>query len=178
MSRDAQPHDLRAVLDTNVLVPASLRDTLLRSAELRLYEPLWTDQILDELRRTLVQHHLTTPEGATRLMAALRATFPAAVVRGHESLVDQMSNAPYIVTLNVRHFLARDSSRFSVTAVVPDAFLSMLFDRSPGTIANIVAQQAASLRRPKSVGEVLAHLARFAPEFVDRVSKYRNASAS
>jgi hypothetical protein len=39
------------VLDTSVLVPAALRDVLLLAAERRLYDPRWTDDSLDELRR-------------------------------------------------------------------------------------------------------------------------------
>lgn len=38
-----------AVLDTNVLLPAPLRDTLLRLAEADLYVPKWSDRILAEL---------------------------------------------------------------------------------------------------------------------------------
>lgn len=40
-----------AVLDACVLYPASLRDTLLRVAEAGIYQPRWTERILDEVRR-------------------------------------------------------------------------------------------------------------------------------
>ena len=43
----------RAVLDANVLLQAPLRDTLLRAAERRLFVPLWSPAILDEVRRNL-----------------------------------------------------------------------------------------------------------------------------
>ena len=46
--------DFPVVLDACVLVPASLRDTLLRCAERRMYLPRWSNEILDELRRTLL----------------------------------------------------------------------------------------------------------------------------
>jgi hypothetical protein len=42
------------VLDTCVIYPAHLRDTLLRQAERGLFRVLWSDEILDELQRNLV----------------------------------------------------------------------------------------------------------------------------
>jgi hypothetical protein len=40
---------LLAVLDANVLLPAPLRDTLLRLAEAELYVPKWSDRISPRL---------------------------------------------------------------------------------------------------------------------------------
>ena len=44
-----------AVLDANVLYPASLRDVLLHAAAAGLYRPHFTDEILEEMRRNLVK---------------------------------------------------------------------------------------------------------------------------
>lgn len=49
-----------AVLDANVLYPFSLRDTLLRLAELELFTPLWSTRILEEMRRNLVEHPIVS----------------------------------------------------------------------------------------------------------------------
>lgn len=48
--------DYRVVLDANVLAPATLCDLLLRLAETpRLYLPLWSEDILMEVKRTQTQ---------------------------------------------------------------------------------------------------------------------------
>lgn len=42
------------VIDACVLVQAPVRDTLLRAAALGLYRPLWSEETLAEVERTLV----------------------------------------------------------------------------------------------------------------------------
>lgn len=42
-------------LDASVLFPAALRDRLLRAARRGLFRPLWTEEILEEVRRNLVR---------------------------------------------------------------------------------------------------------------------------
>jgi hypothetical protein len=47
--------DYVAILDACVLVPAGLRDTILRLAETpRLFLPKWSDEILAEVERALI----------------------------------------------------------------------------------------------------------------------------
>jgi predicted nucleic acid-binding protein len=45
----------RVVLDACVIFSAVLRDTLLRAAEAELYEVLWSEAILEEVRRNLIE---------------------------------------------------------------------------------------------------------------------------
>jgi hypothetical protein len=77
----------RAVLDTNVLFPFSLRDTLLRLAEpdptpspAPLYIPLWSERILDEMVRNLVEDERMDQDRADRLAALMRSAFESASV--------------------------------------------------------------------------------------------------
>ena len=70
----------RAVLDACVLIPASLRDTLLRAAAAGLYQPCWSEDILAEVERNLELNQMTTRERAQRLVATMRRAFPQAMV--------------------------------------------------------------------------------------------------
>jgi hypothetical protein len=80
-----------ALLDTCVLYPAYLCDTLLRLAEAEAYRPLWS--ILTELRRNVVEAGI--PEDRVdRRIAQISHSFPDAMVTGYDSLIDGMTNDP------------------------------------------------------------------------------------
>ena len=63
------------VLDACVLIPATLRDTLLRAVEKGMYRLHWSDEILDEVRRNLVKREMTSPEDAQDLTPANGSVF-------------------------------------------------------------------------------------------------------
>jgi hypothetical protein len=75
-----------AFLDTCVLYPAYLCDTLLRLAEAEAYRPLWSADVLAELHRNLVARGLG-PDRVDRRIAQMSRSFPDAVVTGYESLI-------------------------------------------------------------------------------------------
>ena len=62
------------LLDTCVIYPANLRDTLLRLAEADLYRPRWSADIMVELDRNLVKHGVN-PAGVARLTTAMNEAF-------------------------------------------------------------------------------------------------------
>ncbi|MGB3409912.1 MAG: PIN domain-containing protein [Microthrixaceae bacterium] len=70
-----------AVLDTCVLYPAHLRDTLLRLAELGLYRALWSADIVEELRRNLAA--VVDPSAVDHLLGQMITAFPDAEVSGY-----------------------------------------------------------------------------------------------
>lgn len=73
------------VLDTCTLYPAHLRDTLLRLAERGFYRPLWSDDILEELHRSLLTVNIPI-ESVDRLLVEMRSAFCDARVEGYRSL--------------------------------------------------------------------------------------------
>ena len=129
--------DFPVVLDACVLVPASLRDTLLRCAERRMYLPRWSNEILDELRRTLLEKLGRSPEQVDHLLNELNRHFADARVEGFKTLVALMTNDPgdrhviaaavkcgaeAIVTFNLRHFPDAALDTWNIEVQHPDAF--------------------------------------------------------
>jgi len=182
-----EPGVLRAVLDANVLVPASLRDTLLRAAEEGLFVPFWSDSVLSEVHRTLVNNRTASVESATRLIVAIQRTFPDATTTTERSLTDQLTNDPkdrhvlaaaiateaaLIVTFNVRHFGERDLSQHLVSAWTPDMLLQRLLrDHRDDVVALLVKQAGELKRRPTTVEDVLRRLDQHAPTFVRAIQR-------
>src|SRR5581483_10414216 len=148
-----------AVLDANVLYPFSLRDTLLRLAELELYTPLWSDRILDEMTRNLVEHRLTDPQAAS-INQAMRAAFEEAGVDVGEieRLEPAMTNEDkdrhvlaaavaadpeLVVPFNLDDFPPEACEPVGVEAIHPDDFLLALHDLAPEAVRAALEQQAA-----------------------------------
>jgi predicted nucleic acid-binding protein len=89
------------VLDACVLVPIRLATTLLWLAETGLFQPLWSEPILDEVQRNLPKVGVT-PEQASRRVGMMREAFGAeALIDGFENLIEQMRCDP-----KDRHILA------------------------------------------------------------------------
>ncbi|MFC1706673.1 PIN domain-containing protein [Planctomycetota bacterium] len=173
---------LKVVLDTNVLFPFSLRDTLLRASAESYYQVCWSAQILDEARRNLVDSAAITKKQADRLMDAMTGAFPEAMVTGHEPLIPAMRNdekdrhvaaaavkaeAQLIVTNNLKDF--RDLPD-GIAARSPDDFLRGLFELDADGLVEILRNQAAALRKPpRTFEELLDGLARLVPGFAAAV---------
>jgi hypothetical protein len=83
------------VLDACVLLPASLRDTLLRLAETPcLYIPKWSNQIGVEVVRNRESRRKLTPERIAHLTEQVQLHFPEALIEGYEKLAVLMTNDP------------------------------------------------------------------------------------
>lgn len=170
----------KVVLDACVLFPFSLRDTLLWAAYAGFYQPYWSAQILEEMRRNLVRTGTTTKGQAHSLVAQMQKHFPDATVTGYEALVPAVHNhegdrhvvaaalqahAQVIVTSNLKHFRTKDLPP-GIEAQHPDEFLVNLFDLEPAGMVALLKQQAAALRRPPmELPQLLDGLAKTVPGF-------------
>jgi predicted nucleic acid-binding protein len=152
----------RVVLDACVLVPASLCDTLLRLAETPpLYRPIWSDRILGEVERALIDNIGLSAQKAKRRIHVMTEFFDEACVEGYEDLIADMpsvdpddrhvmaaavrSGAQTIVTANLRHFPPEILKKFDVEIQSPDEFLVHQFHLAPRDVADRLRRQAAEI---------------------------------
>jgi len=172
----ARTDALVVVLDTCVLAPMPLCDTLLRLAEHPAsYTPRWSAGILDELRRVLRRMEYSESQ-AERRIAAMRAAFEDACVTGYAGLVQTMTNdekdrhvlaaavragAHAILTENVKHFPAKSLTPHGIGVLTPDEFLARQFHLNRGLLEEKLRGQAAACRVPYE--DVVRKLAKWAP---------------
>ncbi len=173
-------------LDANVLFGYPLRDTLLCAVEAELYQPVWSDEVWDEVVRNLEDPGRKRPyshEDMLHLMAEIRKSFPDAFVEGYQSLTPVMpvnpkdrhvaamavrAGAQVLVTYNRKHFPSTALAPYGIEVQSPDEFLYNLYLRTPLAMAQVVRDQAALLRNPpKTPHEILddlevTHIKRFA----------------
>lgn len=180
---------LSAVLDACVLVPAPVRDTLLRAALEEFYRPYWSKDILAEVERTLISRGMASQDGARKVIEKMREVFPGAEIEQYEHLIDLMQNEPddhhvlavamasgaqAIVTFNLRDFPADALDPYGIEAYSPDQFLCSLFGHSPETMNRVIEEQAAALTAPPmSVDDVLTRLQAQVPNFVRCIQEWR-----
>ena len=175
----ARGERLVAVLDTCVLAPMPLCDTLLRLAEEpAVYTPKWSGNILRELRSTLQRMGYTASQ-ADRRIVAMTTAFEDANVDEHENLIDEMKNHPKdrhvlaaavrceaqaIVTFNVKDFGQAALTPYGMEVLTPDQFLLFHHQSSAELMMEKLAAQAVVRR--VSLDELLGRLERAAPDCV------------
>lgn len=169
------------VLDACVLAPHPLFDTVLRLADAGLYEVRWSQQILDEVERTLVNKFGMEPQKARARIVQMDRAFPLAKVEGHEALIDAMTNHPKdrhvlaaavragvgtIVTSNLKDFDAHALAPYDVEALHPDEFLLDQLDLEHETVMRCLAKQSDSYANPPTTLEALCDgLSHTVPQF-------------
>lgn len=168
-----------ALLDTNVLLPAPLFSTLLYIAFFDLFNPLWSDHIIEELHRHLADWR--GKEQAAKRIAQMEKVFVAANIDrqgiNYHDIIDEMPNhekdrhvlaaavageANYLVTENVRHFQLQGTAYVDIiTVLTADQFLCRLFDASSLNQWNMLSalhRQVAEMRSLHTLEPLLAQL--------------------
>lgn len=175
-----------AVLDACVLYPAALRDVLLRCAEAGLFQPRWSQQLLDELSAVLARNRPDIPAARVeRLIRLMQEAFPEAMVSEAVDVAVVLPDpgdlhvvssavaccADFIVTNNTKDFPgAVVGQAASAQVVSADAFLLRLLGQSPSVVLQAIRSSAGALRRPPmSDAHLLDLLATQVPELASAV---------
>jgi predicted nucleic acid-binding protein len=152
-----------ALLDACVIFPYSLSDTLLRAAEIGLYQMYFSEQILQEATRNRIDRGRMTASSAEKFQRILRLAFPESLVEFPVDLERMMTNHPkdrhvlaaavhatanLIVTMNLKDFPDSALSHWKINAIHPDDFLVLLCDQyGDDTLYILITEQAASYRK-------------------------------
>lgn len=178
------------ILDSCVIFPMPLCDTLLSAAEADLYCVHFSQEILDGATRNLVKNGKMTDAKAARFQTMIKNTFPEAMVEVPPSLVEAMTNHPgdrhvlaaaiianakIIVTDNLKHFPPEALEPYGIEVQHPDVFLTQLFDNDPESMVEVIRQQAEDLKNPpQTVAEIIEKLEKNnrVPEFASKVRFY------
>lgn len=164
----------RVFIDTSELYPFTMMDVLLTMAEDLLFTWVWTDEVLDEWERVIVEDGLRTPESARSVTDAVRRYFgryridPARYrdrVTGDLSLDpdDRVHAAACIhgdvdvlVTHNLKDYRAAPIAAAAVAVMTADDFLCELLARRPAATAESFARAASRKRNPPMTATELA----------------------
>lgn len=173
----------RAVVDACVLYPFGVRDTLLALAEEELYDVLWSERILEEMRRNVVLDGRMTEEGAASTLRAMStafqdATVPEEAIKLREPVMTNhpkdrhvlaaavAGGADVIVTTNLRDFAVEHCAPRQVRAVHPDEFLLTLLVNDRNRVVGCLQNQVRGWTRPPvTLEQHLDGLSKTVPEF-------------
>lgn len=175
-----------AVLDSCVLVPNALCDTLLRLAEAGFYRPLWSERILEEVADAVLTIRPDVDrDRIQRRLDAMVTAFDDANVSGWEAVAAGLDlpdpddrhvlaaaiagGAQAIVTFNTKDFPAAVLEPRGVQARSPDQFLLDQLDLFPSVALEVLENQARDLSRPAmDLAGLLNNLERCGvPDFVE-----------
>ncbi|WP_143515956.1 PIN domain-containing protein, partial [Pseudonocardia autotrophica] len=179
-----------ALLDTCVLFPQYLTDTLLTQASAKTFRPLWSRGILDELGLALEHNTSMTSEQIQHRLDRMRTAFPDAEVTGYEHLVDGLTcdpkdrhvlaaavraNAEVLVTANLKDFPEHSTKSFDLRVVSPDDFLLDQLDLYPAPVLHCLEEQVdryVAVHGPATVSELCTALDRAGvPKFAAEVRR-------
>ena len=147
---------LVVVLDTNVLAPMPVADTLLRLAEEpAFYLPRWSEEILLELERTLRKWDYSQFQ-VDRRLRVMREHFPEAIVTGYEGLANSLdvdekdrhvlacaigAGAHAIVSDNKKDFPAQTMEQLGIECLSATEFFKRQYYVNPDLFIQILLNQ-------------------------------------
>ena len=175
------------IYDACVLYPAPLRDFLLRLALRDLFRARWTEQILDEMQRAILNTRDDIPEERLQRMRGLMNEHVRdAVITGYQPLVNGIDlpdpDDRHVLAAAIRggaQIILKDLPKselatFGIESQHPDDFLEHLFDLHPSILLDVAKEWRTSLRNPpQSPDDIISALERQSlPKFANLLRDY------
>ncbi len=166
----------RVFVDTNVLFPASLADLTLSASEYGLFELVYSDHLLTEIQRVLVDHKGLAPASAQRFIDEICETFPsgrlassayegtAASWTGPDDpdlmhlAAAACSGAAVLVTNNTKDFepAVPPAGVIKPTVMAADEFFCWLLDEGfEEDLVNVINAMISANRRPPQTWDAM-----------------------
>ncbi len=154
-----------ATYDACVLHPAGLRDLLVRLAATGLFRAHWSQDILDEMVRSILRRRPDlTQAQLDRTCELMCDAVPDCLTTGYEDLIGGLclpdpndrhvlaaairSGSQVIVTENLGDFPSHVLETYGIDTQTPDVFVLHLVELSPRTVYGVLEAQAAALSNP------------------------------
>lgn len=155
---------MRVLIDTCVLYPTVMREVVLGVAAQGLFEPVWSERILEEWARAAIKLGPAGEAQARAEIALLRRDWPEAERPAAPGIADRLwlpdpddihvlavavdSSADAIMTLNAKDFPKGTLAEEGLHRIDPDQFLTGLWVDHPekiGVVAGHVLETARTL---------------------------------
>ena len=155
----------KAVLDANVLYPASLRDLLLNIANQDLFEPHWSQRINEEWAINLLKNRPDLKRRQIdRTIKLMNLAFPSANVDSYKNLkldlnlpdIDDLhvvklaakTRSQLIITSNIKDFPKQVLNPIEMEAISPDKFITNLIKTNPIKVYTAFEEMRSNLQNP------------------------------
>jgi predicted nucleic acid-binding protein len=166
----------RVFPDTATLYPISIADLLLRIAELGIIALLWSEHLLSEVIRVLIEVKGLTRNAAEYFCDCIRETFPSGRIYrssyvhllstragpdpdDHEhSAAASAANATVLLSADRTGFPLRDT--LPARRRHPDAYFTELLGRHPVELLTVMREMGNARRQPESLEQTVEALRR------------------
>lgn len=179
-----------AFFDTNVLYGALLNDFILTLADRGLFRPLWSEDVLCELRKNLIKNG-EDPELVEKRVGTMEEYFADALVAGYADLIDSMPNhdkdrhvlaaavkggAEVLVTFNLKDFPTESVKQFDIEVVHPDDFLLDQLDLYHAPTLTAITELVEGYNSPAMTEEdfIIALMRAGVPKFAEAARGFLN----
>ena len=165
---------MRVLIDACVLYPTVMREVILGAAKLGLFEPRWSDCILEEWARATVKLGPEAEVFARGEIVMLGVAFPRAIVPVHQGLMKRLwlpdpddthvlaaavsGSCDGILTMNAKDFPRDTLSEEGLARFDPDGFCCRMLDEDADGMRSVADGILAVAREMSDVDWTMRNL--------------------